>query len=132
MCLFVLQWAKKFRCLECLDKMDKNMEPRVFIRWSLVNCFCFNLYQFWGHIFHDLLFLIFGVAGGNMILILSWYIFLRISHNQTSLGETLFYHFNLKQTKVRRNSILFPFDSLLDGTLVLWVKNPSFFQFSLF
>ncbi|WJX84218.1 hypothetical protein P8452_66814 [Trifolium repens] len=29
--MILTYWAKKFRCLECLDKMDKNMEPRVFI-----------------------------------------------------------------------------------------------------
>jgi hypothetical protein len=53
MCLSVLQQAKKFRCLEWLDKIDKNMKPWVLIWWSLVNSFCFNLCRFWKHIFHD-------------------------------------------------------------------------------
>jgi hypothetical protein len=56
--LSVLQRAKKFRCLEWLDKMDKNLEPIILIWWSLVNSFCFNLYRFRENIFHNLLFIL--------------------------------------------------------------------------
>jgi hypothetical protein len=52
MCLSILLWAKKFRCLEWLDKMDQNRE-RIIMSCSLLFLFIFWLWfqdvqiEFW-------------------------------------------------------------------------------------
>jgi hypothetical protein len=82
MCLSVLQQAKKFRCLEWLDKPDKNMKPWVLIWWSLVNYFRFNLLSILKAYFSQLVIYSLVLQERICFCFTSWYAFLRISLNQ--------------------------------------------------